>query len=167
MVLEKTLESPLDSKEIKQVNPKGNQPWIFTERTDAETEAPILLQRTDSLEKKKPWYWERLRAGGEGSVRGWDGWMASPTQRTWVWANSRRWWRTGKSDALQSIQSQSRTRQWLNNSSPLDLTQGHHSSEKWWGQRSYGQTVGSQHRQLLPVVWSGRLLALHPSRHCK
>ena len=42
MVLEKTLESPLDSKEIKQVNPKGNQPWIFIERTDAETEAPIL-----------------------------------------------------------------------------------------------------------------------------
>ena len=53
-MLEKTLESPLDSKEIKQVNPKGNQPWIFIERTDAETEAPILLQRTDSLEKKNP-----------------------------------------------------------------------------------------------------------------
>ena len=42
MVLEKTLESPLDSKEIKQVNPKGDQPWIFIERTDAETEAPVL-----------------------------------------------------------------------------------------------------------------------------
>ena len=42
MVLGKTLESPLDSKEIKQINPKGNQPWIFIERTDAKTEAPIL-----------------------------------------------------------------------------------------------------------------------------
>ena len=42
VVLEKTLESPLDSKEIKQVHPKGNQPWIFTGRTDAEAEAPIL-----------------------------------------------------------------------------------------------------------------------------
>ena len=42
MVLEKTLESPLDSKEIKPVNPKGNQPWIFIGRTDAEAEAPIL-----------------------------------------------------------------------------------------------------------------------------
>ena len=42
MVLEKTLESPLDCKEIKSVNPKGNQPWIFTERTDAEAEVPIL-----------------------------------------------------------------------------------------------------------------------------
>ena len=42
MVLEKTLESPLDSKEIKPVNPKGNQPWIFTGRTDGEAEVPIL-----------------------------------------------------------------------------------------------------------------------------
>ena len=49
MVLEKTVESPLDCKEIKPANPKGNQ--IFTERTDAETEAPHLMQRTDSLEK--------------------------------------------------------------------------------------------------------------------
>ena len=39
---------------------------------------------------KRPWCWERLRAGGEGDDRGWDGWMASPTQLTWIWANSRR-----------------------------------------------------------------------------
>ena len=54
VVLEKTLESPLDCKEIKPVNPKGNQPWIFTGRTDIEAEAPILwplMWRTDSLEK--------------------------------------------------------------------------------------------------------------------
>ena len=54
VVLEKTLESPLDSKEIQPVNPKGNQPWIFIGRTDAEVEAPIigyLLPRADSLEK--------------------------------------------------------------------------------------------------------------------
>ena len=44
MVLEKTLEGPLDWKEIKPVNPKGNQPWIFIRRTDAEAEAPILWQ---------------------------------------------------------------------------------------------------------------------------
>ena len=41
---------------------------------------------------KRPWCWERLKAGGEGDNRGWDGWMASPTQRTWVWVNSRSWW---------------------------------------------------------------------------
>ena len=54
MVLQKTLESPLDSKEIKPVNPKVNQSEIFTGRTDSEAEAPILrplMRRTDSLEK--------------------------------------------------------------------------------------------------------------------
>ena len=54
MVLEKTLESPLDCKEIKRVNPKGDQSWVFTGRTDADAEAPILghlMQRAKSLEK--------------------------------------------------------------------------------------------------------------------
>ena len=50
---------------------------------------------------KRPWCWERLRAGGEGSSRGWEGWMASLTQWIWIWANSRRWWRTGKPGVLQ------------------------------------------------------------------
>ena len=52
---------------------------------------------------KRRWWWERLRARGEGGSRGWDGWMASPTQWTWVWANSRREWWTGKPDVLQSM----------------------------------------------------------------
>ena len=55
---------------------------------------------------KRPWCWERLRAGGEGGNRGWDGWMASLTQWTWVWANPKRWWRTGKPGLLQSMGSQ-------------------------------------------------------------
>ena len=45
---------------------------------------------------KRPWCWERLKAGGEGEDRGWDGWIVSPTQWTWVWASSKRWWRTRK-----------------------------------------------------------------------
>ena len=49
----------------------------------------------ESTHWKRPWCWGRLSAGGEGDVRGQDGWMASLTQRTWVWANSGRWWRTG------------------------------------------------------------------------
>ena len=49
---------------------------------------------------KTPWCWKRLRKGGEGVDRGWDGWMASLTQETWVWANSGRWWRTGKAGVL-------------------------------------------------------------------
>ena len=65
---------------------------------------------------KRPWCWERLRAGGEGDDRGWGGWMASPTRRTWVWASSRSWWRTGRPGVLQSMgwSKQSDTTEWLN-----------------------------------------------------
>ena len=64
-----------------------------------------LMQRTTHW--KRPWCWERLRAGGKGSDRGWFGWTASPpTQWSWVWANSRRQWRTGKPGMLQSTGSQ-------------------------------------------------------------
>ena len=59
----------------------------------------------ESTHWKRPWCWERLRAGEEGD-RGWDGWMASSTQWTWVWESSRRWWITGKPGVLQSIGSQ-------------------------------------------------------------
>ena len=52
---------------------------------------------------ENPWCWERLKAGGKGDDRGCDGWMASPTQWTWVWASSGRWWRTGKPGVLQSM----------------------------------------------------------------
>ena len=55
---------------------------------------------------KRPWFWERLRAGGEGDARGWDGWMASPTQWTWVWVNSGSWWWTGRLGVLQFMGSQ-------------------------------------------------------------
>ena len=57
---------------------------------------------------KRPWCWERLKAGGEGDDRGWDGWMASQTQWTWVWASSERWWWTGEPGMLQSMGSQKR-----------------------------------------------------------
>ena len=55
---------------------------------------------------KRPWCWERLKAGGKGDDRGWDGWMALPTQRPWVWVNSGNWWWTGKPGVLQSMGSQ-------------------------------------------------------------
>ena len=58
---------------------------------------------------KRPWCWERLKAGGEGDNRGWDGWVASPTRWTRVWASSRSWQRTGKPGVLQSMESQSQT----------------------------------------------------------
>ena len=100
VVLEKTLESPLDCKEIQPVHPKGNQPWIVIGRTDAETETLILWLLEELTHLKRPWCWERLRVGGEGDDRGWDGWMSSPTQWMWGWVNSGSWWWTGRPDML-------------------------------------------------------------------
>ena len=89
MVLEKTLESSLDCKEIQPVYPKENRSWIFTGRTDAEAETPILWPPdAKNWLIGKDWCWERLKAGGEGDKRGWDGWMVSPSRWTWVWASS-------------------------------------------------------------------------------
>ena len=74
------LESPLDCKEIQPVNSIGNQSWIFIGRTDAEGENSNTLATwcEELTHWKRPWCWERLKAGGEGDDRGWDGWMASP-----------------------------------------------------------------------------------------
>ena len=83
-MLEKALESPLNCKEIKPVNPKGNQSLIFIRRTDVEAEIPILwpLDAKSQLIRKDPDAgWERLRAG-EVDNRGQDGWMASLIQWT-------------------------------------------------------------------------------------
>ena len=85
-MLEKTLESPLDCKEIQPVHPKGDQSWIFIGRTAAEAETLKTLatwwEKLTHL--RRPWCWERLKAGGEGGGKGWAGWMASPTQWTWT-----------------------------------------------------------------------------------
>ena len=80
-----------------------------------------LMQRTDYL--KRPWCWERFKAGGKEDDRGWDGWMPSPTRWTWVWVNSRSWWWTGKPCMLQSMGSQRVRHDWIdrlsiNNSFP-------------------------------------------------
>ena len=113
VVLEKTLESPLNSK-IKPANPKGNQSWILIGRIDAEAETPILWppDAKDWLTGKDPDAGKE-KVGGEGDDRGWDGWMASLTRWTWVWAGSGSWWWTGNPGVLQSMGSQSRT--WMSN----------------------------------------------------
>ena len=68
------------------------------------------LMLTD--DSKSPWCWERLRAEGEQGIRGWDGWMASPMQWTWTWANSRRWWGTERPGMLQSMELQRVRHDW-------------------------------------------------------
>ena len=111
VVLEKTLESPLDCKELQPVHPKGDYPGCSLEGLMLKLKLQYsghLIQRADSFEK--PWCWKRLKEWGEGDDRGWGSWMASPTQWTWVWVNSGSWWWTGKPCVLQSMGSQSWTR---------------------------------------------------------
>ena len=98
VVLEKTLESRLDCKEIQPVRPKGNIHWkVWCWSWNSSTLATWYKELTHW---KRLWCWERLKARGEGDDRGWDGWMASPTRWTWVWVNSGSWWWTGKLGVL-------------------------------------------------------------------
>ena len=108
VVLKKMLESSLDCKKIKPVNSKGNQPWIFIGSIDIEVETPILWapDGKSQLIGKDPDAGRDLRWEEKGDDRGWDGWVESPTQWTWVWVNSRSWWWTGRSGVLQSLGSQ-------------------------------------------------------------
>ena len=113
VVLEKILKSPLDCKEIQPVPSKGDQSWVFSGRNDAKPETPVLWPpHAKSWLTGKDWCWEGLGAEGEGDDRGWDGWMASPTQWTWVWVNSWSGWRTGRPGVLWFMGSQRVRHDW-------------------------------------------------------
>ena len=103
VVLEKTLESPLDCKETKPVNRKGDQSWIFTGRTDTEAKLQYfghLMQRNDSLEKTLMLgKTEGRRRREQQRMR----WLDGISQWIWIWVSSGRWWRTGKPGVLQSM----------------------------------------------------------------
>ena len=108
VVLEKTLESPLDCKEIQPVHPKGDQSWVFIVKdwfwSCNYNNLATWCEKLTHL--KRPWFWERLRAGGEGDNSRCDGWIVSLTQWTWIWVNSGSWWWTGRPGMLQFIGSQ-------------------------------------------------------------
>ena len=109
LVLEKTLESSLDSKDIQAVHPKGNQSWIFIGRTDAEAETPIfwppdtenwlIIKDSDA---GKDWSQEE-KGTTEDEMVGWHHWLNG---HEWVWASSGSWWWTRKPGVLQSMGSQ-------------------------------------------------------------
>ena len=85
---------------------------MYTGRTDAKAETPILWPPwcEELTHWESPWCWERLKAGGEGD--GGDGWMASPTRWTQLWASSRSWWWTGRPGVLQFMGSQRVRHDW-------------------------------------------------------
>ena len=114
VVLEKTLESPLDCKEIQPVHPKGDQSWVFIGRTDVKAETPILW-----LPDAKNWLiWKDPDAGKDwrqekGMTEDETGWIASLTQCRWVWVNSGSWWWTGRPGVLQFMGSQRVRHDWV------------------------------------------------------
>ena len=117
VVLEKTLERPLDCQETHPVHPKGNQSWMFVHWKDWcwSWKFNTLATWCEELTHlKRLWCWERLKVGGEGDDRGWDGWMASPTWWPWVWVGSGSWWWTGKPGMLQSMSKESDMTERLN-----------------------------------------------------
>ena len=102
-----TLESPLDCKEIKQSILKEINPEYSLEGLMLRLKLQYLATWWGELTPwQRLWCWERLKAGGEGDNRRWDGWMALLTWWMWIWASSRSWWWTGKPGMLQSMGSQ-------------------------------------------------------------
>ena len=105
-MLENTPEIPLDNKEIKSVSPKEISPEYWKDRCWNWRSNTLATWCEELTNWKRLWCWLRLKAEGEGDDRGWDGWMASLTQWTWVWVYSGSWWWTGKPGVLQSMGSQ-------------------------------------------------------------
>ena len=104
--LQRDPTSPSERKSVLNIHWKG---WDWSWNSN-----PLATWCKELTHLKRPWCWERLRAGGEGDNRGCDGWMASLTQWTWVWANSGRWWWTGRPGGLQSMGSQRVQHNWAN-----------------------------------------------------
>ena len=141
-VLEKTLESPLDCKEIQPVHSKGDQPWVFFGRNDAKAEIPPHTLATSCEELthwKRLWCWEGLGAGRKGNDRGWDGWMASLTRWTWIWVNSGSWWWTGRPGVLQFMGLQRVRHDW--------------ATELSWTESSFLRTYCVAQGALLNALW--------------
>ena len=121
VVLEKTLESPLDCKEIQPVHSRGDQSWDFFGRTHAKAETPILWATSceELTHWKRLWCWLGVGARRRRDNRGWDVWMASLTRWTWVWVNFRSWWWTGRPGMLQFMELQRAGHNWATELNPI------------------------------------------------
>ena len=115
LVLEKILESPLGlhGDQTSQSSRKSVLNFCWKDWCWSWNSNTLATWWEELTHWKRPWCWEKLKAGGEGDNRGWDGWMASPTWWTWVWASSGCWWFTGKPGVLQSMGSQRIGHDWV------------------------------------------------------
>ena len=138
-VLEKTLKSPLDCKEIQPVHSRGHQSWVFIGRTDAEAETPILWQYWPPHGKSwligkdsdagRDWGQEEKGTIEDDRGEGDDGWMASPTRWTWVWVNSGSWWwREAWRAAIHGV---AKSQTWLSDWTELRELRSHKPQSNW------------------------------------
>ena len=112
---------------LKEISPKYSLErliWSWKSNT-------LALWWEELTHFKRPWCWERLKEAGEGDDRGWDAWMASPTQWTWVWASSRSWWWTGKPGMLQPMGSQRVGHDWATELNWVQVIHEFKLSEEW------------------------------------
>ena len=151
MVLEKTLESPLDCKEIQTVHSEGDQPWDFFGKNDAKAETPVLWPP-----HAKSWLIGKNSDAGrdwgqeEKRDRGWDGWMASLTRWTWIWVNSGSWWWTGRPGMLWFMGSQRVGHDWA---TELSLTEYTQEESEWlfrWKINNYKQGIKYKYHS---IIW--------------
>ena len=122
--------SPSSRKSVLNIHWKD---WCWSWNSDT-----LATRCEELLPCKRPWCWERLKTGGEGDDRRWDGWMASPTWWIWVWASSRSWWWTGKPGMLQSMWSQRVRHDWA-------------TELNWWQSKV---RIRSDVKQGVPMDWS-------------
>ena len=155
-MLEKTLETPLDCKEIQPVHPKGDQSWVFIGKTDAEAETPILWppHAKNWLVGKDPDAGKNWRQEETGMTENEIvGWHASRTHWTWTWVGSRSWWWTGKPGVLQSMDPQRVGHDWVTelNWNMRNIQQGLHMATSYMQMNSTWKTYKMIHAHLLPV----------------
>ena len=145
VVSEKTLESPLDCREFQPVHPKGDQSWGFIGcwSWNSNTLATWCKGLTHL---KRPWCWEGLEAGGEGDDRGWDSWMASPTQWAWVWVNSGSWWWTGRPGVLQFMGLQRVGHNWVTELNWTEESQWGCPRTKQWSGMTWAYSLSRKHQ---------------------
>ena len=94
---------------LKEINPEYWKDWCWSWSSNT-----LATWCEEPTHWKRLGCWERLKVGGKGDDRGWDGWMASLTQQTWVWLSSGSWWWTGRPDVMQSVRSQRVRHDWSN-----------------------------------------------------
>ena len=123
VVLEKSLESPWTVGRSNQLILREISPECSLEGLMLKLKFQYFATWCEELTHlKRPWCWERLKAGGEGDDRGWDGWMTSPTWWAWVWVSSGNWWWTGKLGVLQSMELRRVGHNWVTELIPLHFS---------------------------------------------